>query len=277
MVALLISGILITVVFQMINGQTRFAAVQGGRQEAQQNVRGALEIIASELRSAIPGAILTAGDQEITFMQPRMWGIVCGSPAWNQVDVIYPATAALDPFDTGATGGILFNTGSEDDPNWQPDPHTARATLAGVQVLAAPGGGTCGTMGASGNVAVARLTSAQNIAALAVAGRSITVYTITRYDLGAAADGRTWLNRSMGLNNQQPLAGPMDPAGFRFQYFAGTPAAAVAAPGATPAALREIRMVRVQVVAQSTQPLDGRTQRDSGAVTVNLRNAPNLD
>ena len=57
LVALVISGVLMATVFQILTGQSRAVAVQGAREESQQNVRGALEIVASELRTAVPQEI----------------------------------------------------------------------------------------------------------------------------------------------------------------------------------------------------------------------------
>jgi len=69
----------------------------------------------------------------------------------------------------------------------------------------------------------------------------------------------------------QPLAGPVDPARFRLTYFAGTPAAVVAAPGAL-APTANLSAVRVQVVATSTERVSNVAQRDSGVIDVSLRN-----
>ena len=73
MVALVIAGFIMATVFQILTGQSRVVAVQGAREETQQNVRGALEIVSSELRAGIPQGILAANAQSITFMQPRAW------------------------------------------------------------------------------------------------------------------------------------------------------------------------------------------------------------
>jgi Tfp pilus assembly protein PilW len=51
MVALVISGILVGIIFQFLLGQTRFARLQGAREEVQQNARVAVDVISSDLRA----------------------------------------------------------------------------------------------------------------------------------------------------------------------------------------------------------------------------------
>ena len=47
MVAIVLTGILATIMFQLMQGQGRFAGLQDARQEVQQNDRGALDLITS--------------------------------------------------------------------------------------------------------------------------------------------------------------------------------------------------------------------------------------
>jgi prepilin-type N-terminal cleavage/methylation domain-containing protein len=276
MVALVISGILITVVFQMMNGQTRIVAVQSSREEVQQNVRGGLEVISSELRGAIPGAILQADADALTFMQPRAWGMLCTDIAVGTtvVNVIFPTTDVLGAFDVDAASGLLINRGDPNGANWLPDPYGVnRAGIASAVSQGAPTMVNCPLNAVGGEVV--RITSTVGLPA-AVAGDLVATYSLTRYDVGDT-EGRLWLKRSNGISDagvyqQQPLAGPLEAGKFRLTYYAGTPAVAVPAPGNNSVVLRTLKMVRVQVVTNSTQRIGGRIQRDSGAVTVMLRN-----
>ena len=276
MVALLISSVIVAVVFQLLNSQTRFVAVQGGREEAQQNARGALEIVAGELRGAFPAGLVAGDAQSLTFMQPRLWGIVCGGAA-STVDLLVPVTGAVDQLVDGAGTGILFNTAAPGTAaTWNPDPANPvvpRAVVTSATLLGAGAQGNCVGRGAAGNVQTVQVTSNQAIAAMTAPDQTAVLYSLTTYQMGVA-DGRTWLQRSFGTGafNPQPLAGPLrDGHGFRLAYFAGTPAAEVNVAG-NPALLRTVRMVQVQVVSESRSRLDGRVQSDSGVVTVMLRN-----
>lgn len=278
MVALVISGLLMTVVFQMLSGQSRMVAVQSGKEEAQQNVRGALEVISSELRGAMPGALLDAQQRSLTFMQPRAWGVVCGV-AGMTVTALFPITGAVDAWTVAEASGVLIN--QQTDPtlaaNWLPAPQAAagRAQITGVQVLAGgPNVGACAGMQAQGNVQAVEITT--NRVLLGARGASVVTYSLTQYDF-AQVGGRWWLRRNSGVSggayNQQPLAGPLEANGFTLSYFtAGNPPALIAAPGTNALALGTVRMVQVRVASNSTQTTNGRVQRDEGTVTVLLRN-----
>jgi prepilin-type N-terminal cleavage/methylation domain-containing protein len=272
-IALVITGGLVAAIFTLLNGQSRMLAVQSSRHEARQNVRGALEVLSSELRGAVPEAILAAGTQSLTFMQPRAWGVVC-AVSGSTVTAVFPATGAVDAFTVAEASGVLirrdpFTAGAR----WSPDPRqaAARASITAAAPVSAAAG-PCQGMGADGNATAMRITTRGALAG--AAGDLAVSYTLTRYDV-AQVDGQWWLRRSNGVSNgvysQQPLAGPLEPGRFRFTYFAGSPAAEVPPP-TTSAELAAVRMIRVQVVTISSQSLDGRAQRDSGAVTILLRN-----
>src|SRR5687767_13951899 len=124
MVAMFISLALVAVVLQLLNGQTRFVAAQGQSEEAQQNVRGTLEILSIDQRSAIPGAVTRADAQTVEFMQPRMWGMLCG-PAGdgnaNSVDAVFPQVTGLNTWSLTSAAGVLINGSAPGAaPNWLP-------------------------------------------------------------------------------------------------------------------------------------------------------------
>lgn len=267
LVAMVLGSFVMIIVFQMMSSQSRVVAAQSAREEAQQNARGALEVLGSELRGAIPGAITSAEAQALSFMQPRMWGLVCAING-NTVSAMFPSAGVVDLAVAEGTG-VMFNTaGIGATP-------TTWAPAGGVDITdfqAAPGG-TCAGQGAAGNFVVMDI-SAPGIGASALLNSTVVLYTRTRYEV-AQAEGAWWLMRSNGQQNgafvPQPLAGPVEQAKVTFTYYGAnggvlTPAAATAAPAS-------INMVRVQVVTNSTQKLNNRSQRDSGAVTITLRNS----
>ncbi len=275
LIALVISSILITVVFQMVSGQTRVVAVQSSKEEAQQNVRGALEVISADLRGVFPAGVVEAQARQITFMQPRAWGVVCGSGA-TSIDALFPVIPdAPLPVASQAAGVIVNASGPTALSDWRPAP-PARASVTDLTLLAGgPTAGLCNNSGAAGQVQVIQIETDAATAAEAVPGNQIAVYDMTRYDI-AEGEGGWWIRRSMGIDggayNMQPLAGPADADGLSFSYFVDSGDTPIAAPGASTADLATIRMISVQAMTKSSQELNGHAQRDSGSVRVMLRN-----
>lgn len=275
LIALLIGGILMTVVFQMISGQSRVVAVQGQREESQQNVRGALEVISADLRGVFPEGVVEAQDRQITFMQPRAWGVVCGSGA-TSIDALFPIVPNAPLPTASEAAGVLVNASGPTAPSaWRPA-LPARASVADVTVLAGgPTAGLCNNSGAAGQVQVIQIETDNLTAAAAVPGNQIVVYDMTRYDIAEGDDG-WWIRRSLGMDagayNMQPLAGPAEADGLGFSYFVDSGDAPIAAPGTSTADLATIRMISVQAMTRSSQELNGHAQRDSGSVRIMLRN-----
>jgi prepilin-type N-terminal cleavage/methylation domain-containing protein len=267
LVAMVLGSFVMIIVFQMMSSQSRVVAAQSAREEAQQNVRGALEVLGSELRGAIPASITSAEAQALSFRQPRMWGLVCAA-AGNTVSAFFPSGGIVDLAIGEGTGVMFSQSGIGITPVvWAP------AGGVGITGFQAAPAGTCNGQGADGNFVVMNITG-PGIAASARMDLPVVLYTMTRYEV-AQAEGAWWLMRSNGQQGgafvPQPLAGPVEPAKVTFTYYGAnggvlTPAAATASPA-------NINMVRVQVVTNSTQKLDNRSQRDSGAVTIMLRNS----
>lgn len=271
-VALLIGALLVTVVFQLVSGQTRITAVQSAREETQQNTRGALEIMSSELRSALPAGILAAAPQSLTFMQPRTWGVLCDVAAGlTTFNVAFPDVGADAAWAAGATSGVLVQDAALG--TYSPSPAlglAARARITNSQEVA--NNTTTCPAGPGANVKVVQLNTSAGITG--VRGALVAVYTLTRYDLGTEG-GRLWLRRNGGTDAgnafvPQPLAGPLAADRFDLQYRNAT--GAVIAPGVLAANLANIREIRIRVVTESTQQMNGTMQRDSGEAVVSLRN-----
>lgn len=271
-VALLIGALLITVVLQMVSGQVRVTAVQSAREETQQNTRGALEIMGSELRSAVPAGILAAAPQSLTFMQPRAWGVLCAdAAAQGTFNVAVPNAGADAAWAPGRANGVLVAGAAAGA--YSPSPALGMASRARITASqeVANTQANCGILPA-GNVKVVRVTT--NVGITGARGAAVAFYTLTQYDV-ATVGGQLWLRRNSGVDVNdafmpQPLAGPLAANRFDLEYRTG---AGAVIPSATLGAnLANIRQVRIRVVTESTQRMNGTAQRDSAESVVTFRN-----
>src|SRR5688500_12033257 len=93
LVALMISSFLVTVIYQLMSGQSRFVRIQSAREEVQQNARAAMDVMAGDLRTVPPSAIQAMGPDSIRFYMPRAWGVLCNTIDSNSGTLwaIFPA------------------------------------------------------------------------------------------------------------------------------------------------------------------------------------------
>lgn len=270
MVSIVLGALLIGVVLQFVNGQTRVATAQSGREEVQQNARGALEVVGSDLRGAIQAGVVFAGDREIEVMLPRRWGVVCAQAGGTSTTVLFPNLPG-QPVPAGPGAGLLL-LDTVTTRGWQP----ALPALATVAV-ATPVGVTpaCAALSSTGNVVAFQLQGAGHPGVSV--GSTAALYQMTRYDVGESRGAR-WIRRSNGMDaagtySMQPLAGPVDEeaGGISFTYFTNTPPVELAvAPGAlAPAAL--LSQVRLRVNMKSRQG-GSASQVEFDSTTVQIRN-----
>lgn len=283
-VALVISGLLATVIFQLVVGQGRFTAIQGARAEVQQNSRGALELITSELRSLPSGSIDSASASSVSFRLPRAWGLLCNTlPAGGgTVGVVFPPGTFPGEFPTSfaqPTGwGLAI-------------PDTAAGTVAVVSLTSTTAGsGTCpAVLGvpAGSNVVMRQFTfTALPAGVAAVPGDPVYVFQRVRYDVALSSSGGPagyWIRRRAGVGNPEPLAGPLlaldqSTQGLHFTYMCDD-RTLTQAQYEDPASLPSIDRVRVRVAMQSrsltrnTFDADSDQQQQTDSMTVSLRNS----
>ncbi|MBW3570281.1 MAG: prepilin-type N-terminal cleavage/methylation domain-containing protein [Gemmatimonadetes bacterium] len=268
LISLVLGALIIGVVLQFVTGQTRLTAMQSGREEVQQNARGALEMVASDLRGAISAGVERGDADAIEVMLPRRWGLVCGQTGTTRTVVLFP-TIAGQPTPVGADAGLLLRAGAG---AWQPALPTRATVLQATEVDPAV---ACANLNPSGNVVAFQLDGANHPGV--AAGSTAALYQRVRYDVRTSR-GAQWIHRSNGMTtggawNMQPLAGPVDAdaGGVSFTYFTGTPPVALAnAPGvnASTSNLSQVRLrVRMKSRAGGTTP-----QVEFDSATVQLRN-----
>ena len=267
-VALVISGVLAGVIFQLVRGQERFVSVQGAREEVQQNGRAALELISAELRGANAEGIDSAGADYVRFRIPRTWGLVCGNGgAAGTLVVVFPG-AELTAFRGGA--GVGDSLAVRDS-----TPGLARRWSFAPVTDATPAGGSgaaqCpGLTPDAGRVQVRTLTSVPAAVPVQL-GEPAYLYDVVAYDVGESNVPGSWVRRT-DAGTPQPLAGPLgtDPIGpvFRLRYFNATGGEILQPIGAAARATIASIQVRVTTVSRSSNP----RQEFSDSTRVNLRN-----
>lgn len=273
MIGLILAGLFATVLFQLILGQSRFTREQGGREEVQQNVRGAMELIASELRAVPAGAITAAGANSISFRMPRAYGVLCDPPmltpgtAW----VAFPGDAFPADLPTSFTStnwGIAL-------PGAAGAGTLAAFPMTGVTAV----GNACANLNLpAGSTALVRGIRYSGLATTGAVATPVFLYQEFRYRVDTSPDPALegkWLLRANGASPAQPLAGPMIESGtgasiggISFRYLCdNTPVA----PSLVTA--NNINSIRVVLAMQSRATNGARRQDEVDSTTVHLRNS----
>jgi prepilin-type N-terminal cleavage/methylation domain-containing protein len=269
-VSLVIGAILVGSVFQFVNGQARMAGLQSAREEVQQNARGALEIVGSDLRGAISAGIVTANQRSLELLLPARWGVVCKTGG-GSTTVMFPADGLPAPT-AGQTWGLLARENTGGAP-WLPA-LPVRATITAVAAANVNDATTgCPALTPDGIDPVAFVLSGANHPAVA-AGAMAAVYQRVRYDV-ASGPGGAWIRRSNGVGtdgqySMQPLAGPVDSTVVRFQYYGGATGALIGTTVPTPY-LQALSRIQFRVRMNSKQQRTAITY-DQDSVSIQIRN-----
>jgi prepilin-type N-terminal cleavage/methylation domain-containing protein len=279
-VALVISGLLATVVFQLIQGQGRFVAMESAREEVQQNTRGALELIASELRTIPAGGIEAAAAQQVRFKLPRAWGVMCDAPGTGAIGVVFPPGTFPTDFPASFGGSTEWGLAI-------PSGATAGEYVAATLSSVSTANGNCLALGTAAGAADIRQLGYSGLSGASTAAAQSTafVYQTVEYDASTSSGvSGVWLRRSNGAGSPQPMAGPLlapdnatsSSGGLAFTYFCGA-SALTATQLAVAANLRTVDRIRVKIAMQSRNRTNSgrdeasrQTQTDS--ITVHLRN-----
>jgi len=276
LVALVLAVMLGGVIFQVVQGESRFATVQSAREEVQQNSRGALEILASELRSAQPSGLVSTDTSSITFLLPRVWGISCGGGSATALPVIFPAAGGT-AFDLNSASGMLGDTGTV-SASWVPSPNPTLASRATVTSLTAlnPALGNAASLcnGIRSSADASGLLAAYTVGGtnlpLVPAGNTVYLSQLVSYTV-AASGGEYWIYRTLGSGTAQPLAGPLDGAnGLAFAFYDAS-GNRIANPVTALATLKTVARIGITVKARSRTK--GNTNlTDTQATSITLRN-----
>lgn len=253
MVALVIAGILVGVVFQFLLGQTRFARMQSAREEVQQNARVALDVISSDLRAIGPQGIIAGSANSISYRAPRAWGVICGYSG-GSLAVIFPGPAA--PMLKAGSDSLAVGTSFHQVSDVTGD-GSAATTACNTGVTPNPL-----VAAAEGR---ARLYNLPAGAPTYQRGQDAYVYDRLTYDIGTSLGvPGTWIRRNPG-SGAQPLAGPLPASGgLVFVY--------TDANGATTVDVDAVRRIKVTVTANSRAKFKDQAQVDTDSTIIYLRN-----
>lgn len=268
MVSVVLGALLIGIVLNFVTTQSRIATAQSGREEVQQNARGALEMVASDLRGAVSSGIVRGDADAFELLLPRRWGVVCSQTGTTRTVVAFPDLPS-QPTPAGVDAGLLFQTAA----GWRP----TLPTRATVNTATAVGLASCAGLNSSGSVVAIQLDGANHPAA--TQGTTVALYQMVRYDVQTSRGSR-WIYRSNGMTPggayvMQPLAGPLhDTDGLSFTYFVDTPPAQLLAPPGAAASTQNpsISQVRLRVRMQSRQGTASTRQVEFDSATVQIRN-----
>lgn len=274
-VSLVIGAILVGSVFQFVSGQARMAGLQSAREEVQQNARGALEIVGSDVRGALSSGIVTADERELEFHLPVRWGVLCSTTGGNTSTVMFPLDGMPAP-STGTGWGFVVRDSLAPGSVWVPA-LPVRATITGVATADYTNVLTgCPALSPVPQDPVdpkqAFVLTGANHPGLRP-GAVVAVYQRVMYDV-APGPGGTWIRRSNGMDagayTMQPLAGPVDPTQVRFQYFGGPAGGLIGAPVGAPYT-RGLSRIQFRVRMKSKQ-VRNTTTHDQDSVTIQIRN-----
>jgi type II secretory pathway pseudopilin PulG len=281
LVALVISGLLVGVIFQLIEGQSRFVRLQSAREEVQQNARAALDLIGSELRTIPPGAgVEVAESDRITLRAVRFWGTVCvGSNGGSTVTLRMPRLAGAS-FSTNQ--GTAFSADVDADPALEDWTSATSVTAISDPITNPPASCLVPPETAlPADIEIRALTlSATPLGTLlggeTEAGDVAYVYDHVTYRTGESTGlPGLWIQRQLGNGARQPLAGPVaavdGAAAFGFQYFSIGSSTPLTMPVTDAATRASIDRVGLTVSAQSRGRFGDHRESKTDTILISLR------
>jgi prepilin-type N-terminal cleavage/methylation domain-containing protein len=284
-VAIVIAGILATTLFQLVRGQGLFVAFQSAREEMLQNSDGALQLMAGDLRAAVPQGLVEGTSSSVTLRVPSLWGINCAAAAAGagSIDVAVPNTDATVPTISGGDSlGIMTDTTNVDASSQRDSLHLAprptavsKAWVSSITKLTPGSQGSCSTrgLGTTGPTPNVYRLQVRGLPATG-AGNTVLLFNQVKYDAAQGdRDTLQWIRRGDGVSAQQPLAGPIArTSGLVFRYFAGGSTTPMSpAPGTDDASLATVRQMRIVITTIPRSAKSGAKQQ-TDSLTVFLRN-----
>lgn len=262
LIVVVLGGLILAATFQVLVRNQQVYTAQSASVMGQQTVRGAIELLGSEIREVsttgdpdLGSDLLLMESDRIRMRVMRKVAIVCGVNNTDPLEV----EAAIMGADFAVGDSVLVHANGEVDP----DAHFwSRGVLSAL-----PSSGTPANCGGEPsaylevNDLIPQITTATQVAS----GSLLRSFETIDY-APVALDGETFLGRASGVGDPEPVIGPIaDENGLRFDYLDADGNAVV-----DPTAVRAIR-ITVRTVSGATDSM-GNPVSDSLSVFVNPRN-----
>ena len=273
LVALVISGILATVIFQVVQGQGRFVQYQNARESVQQSTRGGLEMLTSELRGIPAGGLVSAADHAIGVRVPVAWGIVCqaAGAAATSINVAFP----IQPINYTDVNPLYSRVVADVS---APGTAAVWSGVMNVTGVVAGAAGACG--GAPAGSEVRTFTVSGTPGVNVPVGSRLLFFEWVQYSVAADAAGDRWILRQRGNDPAEKVRvakassepGLLGGNGVKFLFYTDVG-------GNTPVSLplsdpNLVRRIGVAMATESRRKVGTQYQQQVDTAFVFLRNRP---
>jgi hypothetical protein len=268
LVALTLTGVVAGSVYRLLLSVQRAYRRQTERVMLQANLRTAAVFLSGELLEldavdTVDGDLPVAADSAITYKASRSLYVVCRPPLdlgpAGSVAVWQASWLGLRGLDAERDSVVVY---AEADSSTAGDDHWVHAGLAAVAA-----GNDCPDGARSLTLTLAPVHPPGGLAAVR-AGAPLRGVELVRVSAYRDAQGDWWLglrqfNKGSGWSAIQPVLGPLEPSGLRFDYLDADGGAAPEPQG--------IARVAISVVGAGSRPL---LLRDTVSLAVTLRGNP---
>lgn len=276
-VAITVAGLLVGVIYRVLQGSQRFYQAQSQILDVQQNIRAVAHILPLELRELDPGDgdVLAMSDTAITIKAMRGLAVTCTVPnvAAAQITVRNSMTYGYRAMDAARDSVLVFRDGN---PELASDDRWLRGPIAGTAAATCADGsaGTrltlTGMVGGTAQLGPSGAPSDRGVPQ----GAPVRTFELVTYRLYDDGTGSWWLGmRTFSAGSwgaTSPIAGPLSANdGLQLEYRDGN--------GAVTASRIAVAQIRLTVRGRSSAPINipGRRPghyRDSITTRVATRN-----
>lgn len=240
MIGLVLAAIVGGTIMSLLTGQIRYYERAAAAVNAQQNLRAASDLAASELRMAQPLDVIAAESDSVSIRFDVARGVVCDTTSSDQAVLFVYDTVPNAVVQTGVTG--IAYSGPYDSAFVYADAYTGTVTSSGAGPRS-----TCVNNGAPGTLPPSAYRSVSGWqAAFPGPGVPPRGSTVRRYGQLTYRFAPSIFGTGFGLfRGALELAGPFDPtSSFSYVMANGTVQSSVTGPG-----LPNIRAVRINAIA----------------------------
>jgi prepilin-type N-terminal cleavage/methylation domain-containing protein len=267
LVALVIAAIIGVALTQLVISQSRFAALQGGIIQARGGARAALNVMSSDFRMVSDSGLVAAAHDSVTVRVPYAFGVACGQVGGNVTVSLLPADSAS--YSAATASGYAWRDTTGKMVFVQPTTVTSSSTGNCTNNLITNPPITTLSVTGWPALAVAVPNDSRRIPPGPPQGSVVYLYQLVRYAFAPSGQlpGRIGLWRTvLSTGERDELVAPFDTSAS-FQFLVGSRLTARSTP---PAVLDSVQGLRLNLVAASEQPPEGRTKPETFTITTNV-------